>query len=295
MKTQQVGSRGMVFIFDDFTTPEYECPTNVYVIIGNKNVYVCDTFLGPDSMKEVKEYLAQKCPQKPITVFNSHHDWDHHWGNCAFPNSRIIAHELCLEKMDEEALNEMEKNKDQMKGKVIYTPPNVLFKNILLFDEDEIKIFYSPGHTIDSSSLYDMKDKILFAGDNLERPIPYLTTNLNGLKEYITSLDKYNELEIKQIIPGHGPISTTDILKDNYEYLSNFPDLEKVSDKRKDQKSYLSVHIMNLNKIAEMFISEGNKAEAKNYWEIALDLSEKNIDLLSKETSEKIKAKIASL
>jgi flavorubredoxin len=81
MEITTIGSRGVVFTFDDLSTDEYDSPTNVYVINGKEHIFICDTFLGSDSMKGVTDYIEKNFDEKPIIIFNSHYDYDHHWGN----------------------------------------------------------------------------------------------------------------------------------------------------------------------------------------------------------------------
>ena len=60
-------------------------PLNVYVINGTNHVFICDTHLGPDIMKEVVSYLEEQgMTSKSIIVINSHYDPDHVFGNCFF-------------------------------------------------------------------------------------------------------------------------------------------------------------------------------------------------------------------
>jgi len=294
MKIEHVGKRGIVFTFDDLSTPEYDCPTNVYVINADKSFYICDTFLGPASMKGVKSYLKESFSEKPFIIFNSHSHWDHHWGNCAFPNSKIIAHELCLEKIQQNAEEELERNKNFLRGKVVIIPPNLLFKNNLNFEEDGVKLFHTPGHTEDSSSCYDVQDNILFAADNIEEPIPYLNSTLEGIQTYINSIKKYLELKVNVVIPGHGKISDNSLIEKNLEYLENFPELIEPVDLEKNGKPFYLVHISNLSKVASLMEKVENNLEAKNLYQKTLEIA-KEINYENKEALSNIKQKMELL
>ncbi|MBU7023331.1 MAG: MBL fold metallo-hydrolase, partial [Theionarchaea archaeon] len=114
MNVKQIGSRGIVFTFYELNG----YPTNVYVINGSAHFFVCDTFLGPDSMAEMKAYLMTQYTEKPFVVFNSHYHWDHIWGNCAFPDSVILSHHFCRETIVEEGESELEQYEEYTQGKV---------------------------------------------------------------------------------------------------------------------------------------------------------------------------------
>ena len=77
MKSQQIGSRGVLFTFQDGDSP-MTGETSVYLIEGRYRFYLCDTFLGNRSMSVVKNYI-QETPRKDLVIFNSHSDYDHIW------------------------------------------------------------------------------------------------------------------------------------------------------------------------------------------------------------------------
>ena len=179
MKTTKIGNRGMLFTFyelDGFAT-------NVYLINTQDNIFIVDTFLGPESVKEIKQHISENFPNKNIIIFNTHFHWDHIWGNCAFPASDIIAHSKCRKNIEIHGENELKKFKKFKQGEVAIVYPNITFEDRLIFHDDEIEIFYSPGHSDGSASLYDKVDKVLYVGDNVEGPIPFFCND--NFDEYI--------------------------------------------------------------------------------------------------------------
>ncbi|WP_278245823.1 MBL fold metallo-hydrolase [Clostridium novyi] len=97
--------------------------------------------------------------------------------------------------------------------------PNITFKKRLNFNEDMVEFFYSPGHTECSASCFDEKDNVLFVGDNVESPKPYLTCN--NKKDYEETLKKYIKMNAEIIIPGHGFITDNDLIVKNLEYIKS--------------------------------------------------------------------------
>src|SRR6476646_6514366 len=63
------------------------------VILGEAVSAVVDTLIRPEDMTSVRDLLDRH--GRPIIVVNTHADWDHSWGNGAFPNAPIVAHRLC--------------------------------------------------------------------------------------------------------------------------------------------------------------------------------------------------------
>lgn len=213
MKLTQAGKRGLVFGFED---PFF---TNVYVIVGDKRVFVCDTFCGPDSMKAVADYLHEQGHNNlPIVVFNSHSHYDHIWGNSYFEGAPIISHHECPGLIQSEGPQALLDYAAHKKGDVRLVTPNVTFEKRLVFAEEEVVFFHSPGHTIDSASCYDLRDKVLFVSDNVESTMPYLYQS--NLQLYLDTMEAYLEREWKFLVAGHDLVLKDDTLvRSNLDYL----------------------------------------------------------------------------
>ncbi len=257
MNWQKVGSRGYLFTFED----PYQ--TNVYVINGDKHLFICDTFLGTESMEEVLKVLkTEEIENKPIIVFISHADYDHYWGNGAFKEDLIIAHYNCLSRIEQEHNETIEKYSDDKRKTVELVLPTLLFTDKVIFHEDQVEFFFSPGHQIDSSSCYDSKDKVLFVGDNIEDPFPYL--NHLNFEDYLAVLDYYLSLPTNFIITGHDNLMTdTTLLEKNRKYLADFIgstiNIEDLS------KKELSFHFTSLRKIIDQYKKQNDIRKVKFY------------------------------
>jgi cyclase len=238
VKSTRVGNRCIIFSFDDLADAS---PTNVLVIIGNRHVFVCDTFLGPDSMALVASEIRGKHSNNPWIVFNSHADWDHHWGNCYFKNATIVSQEATRGIIETSGERDLLTFKEHVRGNVKIVPPNEVFLGRLRFPNEGIEFVHTPGHTIDSSSCIDFVDKVLYSGDNLEFPIPYLTTP--DLDSYIETLEDYLGLDIEHVVPGHGTtVATKSLISDNLAYLEALKKSEVVA---ADSPRWRAIHEQN--------------------------------------------------
>jgi glyoxylase-like metal-dependent hydrolase (beta-lactamase superfamily II) len=178
-----------------------------------------------------------------IVVFNSHMDWDHVWGNCFFGcNSTgcdIVSHRLCRESLSDDRIwNHMaEQNRECMNGSVQRILPNVTFDECLEFADEGVRFFHSPGHTSDSASCLDQVDNVLFAGDNLEAPLPCLAWHC--LDEYLSTLEIYSDIQADIVIGAHNGVMNSEQIQSCEDYiLELFRDEELVFTDRKMEETH---------------------------------------------------------
>ncbi len=199
-KTEKIGSRSTVFTY---ALPEWDL--NLHIIKAENRNYVIDTGLGSDSMGIVKESLTDS--EKPIVVINTHHHWDHIWGNCCFKESLIISHRLCRELAKEHWREMLSENMEYIAGDVEMCLPNLVFEGEMYFPDDKIRIFHSPGHTLDSISVFDETDGVLNAGDNIgdtmEEILPHLETDA---VTFLKTIEAYKKLDVRECISGHNKV-----------------------------------------------------------------------------------------
>ena len=184
---------------------------NIGLILGDKHNFVIDTGFGSGSVAPILSYIKN---DKPIIVINTHSHWDHIWGNCAFgKNSLIIAHPFLNKYVNRDWENDIKKFEKYISGDAKKCLPNMTFEGVLHFPDDGVTIFDSPGHTMDSISVYDENEKILYAGDNIgdtpDNPVPYIETDVPTFERMIEIYSKY---PFETCVSGHNTPQSRDIL-----------------------------------------------------------------------------------
>jgi len=172
----------------------------------------------------------------------------------------ILSHRATRTRMIKEWDDELKKNQEFQRGLVILTPPTTVFDTNYIFEDDRVEFFHTPGHTIDSSSCYDHREKILFVGDNIESNAPYV--NSLDFDTYISTLEDYLTQEWTHIIPGHDPVQTdATLIQSNLEYLKLLRDWRL--DLNDLTQQGLEVHLYTLSKLVNQIIATGiqNKVE----------------------------------
>ncbi|MCO4780818.1 MAG: MBL fold metallo-hydrolase [Candidatus Cloacimonetes bacterium] len=218
MKAKQISKRGYLFTFDSKNS-NFEVETSIYIIIGDKKVFVIDTHCGADSMMYVHDFINHKCKDHEIVVVNTHYDWDHVFGNMAFSKHTIISHQETYDMLDQHWESMEIANKDSCDGDTSKCLPNKTFVGDLDFLDEGVRLFHSPGHTHDSISVYDNQDKVLFVADNLEKPLPYLQDH--RLQLYVNTLNYYHTLNFETLVCTHSGVVDFETIEFTKGYLNS--------------------------------------------------------------------------
>lgn len=217
---KEVGKRGVIFQYDDQNL--------VYLIKGSNRLYLCDTHLGPESMKIVKDYIKDNgLSDKELVIFNSHSDYDHNWGNCAFENNIIVAHQFNLKRFKMKGEYDLEMKSHFQNGNVELVYPNLTFEEKLYFADDELEFVHTPGHTKCSAICIDKKDSTAYIGDLVEAPIPIVLWD--DLEKFIESLAYIRSLSVERYIASHSGIVDEKLINNNLDYIYKLSEGEEFS------------------------------------------------------------------
>lgn len=210
MITLKVSNRITMF------TEDREWDLNLYLIEAEHCNYIVDTGLGNEHSEFILDYLhGNGCCEKQLKIINTHYHWDHIWGNGKFKDNDIIAHKKIIELINENWDGTYLRNSDCKRGDVEKVLPNVLIDKELYFSDDQIRIFYSPGHTSDSISVLDEKDRVLIASDNIGDDDDDIVPNLYVSKsDYLDTLYKYKSLDWEIVLSGHNKVRSRDVIDD---------------------------------------------------------------------------------
>jgi glyoxylase-like metal-dependent hydrolase (beta-lactamase superfamily II) len=219
------------------------------VVLMPRRVVVFDTLTGLDDMAPVEVLVQQHLEGRRCFVINSHHHWDHVYGNAAFPGYDIIAHRSCRKLMAAQSYAEDES--------IPLPPPDgvplptIMFGDRLTLTDGgaTLHVIHTPGHSEDSLVAYYEEQKLLLAGDTLEWPLPNLCQR-DAYASYVRTLRQLKQLPVTRIVPGHGPVMGKEIIDANQSYIEGL--YEAVSAARQN-----GVGRHELDLPAEWFLPEG--------------------------------------
>jgi cyclase len=209
------------------------------VIAGPKWAVVVDTLMPQESLA-MRDYIESKLNLSVRYVINTHHHADHCWGNCFFPGATIIGHDLCRQMLNERAPSALEvASQDNLLYKQLnIVSPQITFREgifRLKVGKKHLQLFPTPGHSVDGISVLVEEDRILFTGDAF-MPIPFIVEG--DLEQYIETTQKLVDLNLENIIQGHGEIilrgEIEDKIKENITYLKAIQKAVKTARRRKN-------------------------------------------------------------
>jgi cyclase len=194
-------------------------PTLSAVVFTATRAFVVDTLSRPQDMEPVLDLLREHGGGRRVVVVNTHHHWDHVYGNAAFHGVDIVAQRGCPRLITTQELSGTE---------TIPLPPpegvplpTVTFGDRLLYtDEAEgVHLLHTPGHTEDSLVVYLEKARILLGGDTVEWPLPSFSQH-DGRDAWVTTLRRLKQLPVERIVPAHGPAMGKQLIDANERYLT---------------------------------------------------------------------------
>lgn len=189
---------------------------NTVAIIGDKGVILVDTGFSDEIGRHLKAAI-KKVSDKPIThVINTHHHGDHVLGNSEFKGAEILSTEYCRDTVDKNGWNWVGILESMVGRKFPNTKPLTPTATVAQESRTErtihgvkMVIWAPPGsHTPGDLMVHLPEDKVLIAGDII---VSRMTPNLGdgNVNNWIEVLSEVKAMDLKTVIPGHGPLMST--------------------------------------------------------------------------------------
>lgn len=188
--------------------------SNIGFIIGSKGVAVIDSGGSLKTGQRLRAALREITALPILYVINTHIHPDHIFGNAAFlaDQPQFIGHEKLANAMELRKPAYLKQGQqllhDDFAGSDIIKP-TVSVAQSLVLDLGQRKLLlqaYPNAHTNTDLTVFDETSATLWTGDLLfiER-----TPSLDGdIKGWLQALDQLKQLKnIKQAVPGHGPVT----------------------------------------------------------------------------------------
>jgi phosphoglycerate dehydrogenase-like enzyme/glyoxylase-like metal-dependent hydrolase (beta-lactamase superfamily II) len=238
---------GVFFRYSSISAADPKVPfggsNNIWVVFQDYVVVIDANF-----PKEAGDVIAdiRKTTNKPIRyVFDTHHHGDHAYGNAVFvkEGASVIAQANCARLLRVDGPKEFAAagrgaggRKDIRESSL--KAPDVIFDEKFVLDDGTQRVeflFFGHAHTAGCASAYLPMHKLLCTGDACVNG----AFNFMGHSDsasWIRALERMQQLDVRLICPGHGPLAGKDLLEKQKRY---FVELRQQVQKGID--SYLGV------------------------------------------------------
>ena len=231
-----------VYVF----TSEMYARVNAGAIVGPDWAIVIDTLAYPEETIEIRDFIEVRL-EKPIRyLINTHYHADHSLGNCWFPHSTIISHELCRQLIDQkgrEALESAKQNNRELVDIQIVLPDVTFSKGELeiRIGKRTVQLMHLPGHSVDGIGVLVVEDRVLFSGD-IMMSLPYiLDGDMDVMAETMKEIPK---LKLENLVQGHGEVilrgEIPSAVKENLSYLADLLKFATRAQRRREPEEFLS-------------------------------------------------------
>ena len=193
-------------------------PTVAAVALTPTRAFVIDTLMRPQDMRPVLELLAERAGSRRMVVVNTHHHWDHVYGNAAFAHTDIVAQRACP-RLIQAQLGSADESL-QLPPPEGVPLPNITFGDRLTYSDagESVHLIHTPGHSEDSLVVFLTESRLLLGGDTVEWPLPNFAQR-DGMREWVRTLRQLKQLPVDLVAPSHGPAMGKEIIDANERYI----------------------------------------------------------------------------
>jgi cyclase len=227
---------------------------------GSNNVWVVfDDFvvvIDANFPKEAGDVIAavKRTTDKPIRyVFDTHHHGDHAFGNAVFARqgASVIAQANCARILRTSGAREFAEEgrrpggrKDVAAG--TFKAADLVFDDKLVLDDGSQRVeflHFGHGHTAGDAVAYLPRHGILCTGDACVNGA-YNYVGQGDSASWIRALERMQQLDVRLVCPGHGPLARKDLLEKQKRY---FVDLRREVQKGIDARLAFEDILKNLD------------------------------------------------
>jgi cyclase len=194
-------------------------PTLAAVVLTQRRAVVVDTLTGPEEMAPVVDFLAAEAGRRRLVVVNTHHHWDHVFGNAAFPDAEIVSQRGCP-RLIQADLQGGDESLPIPPAEGVPLPTVTFGDRLTYADDDEVvHLIHAPGHTEDSIVAFLPESRMLLGGDTVEWPLPNFCQR-DGSDVWVRTLRLLKQLPVDLVVPAHGPVTDKRVLDANERYVT---------------------------------------------------------------------------
>lgn len=205
--------------------------SNNTFVVTTEGIVMIDTPQAPGDAGKWREEIAKHGRVKYI--INSEPHGDHISGNYFFEGT-VVGHEGVRDaalNSSAEALREQMKRipgAEPLPDDFCFMPPTITYSKTmtLYLGKHSFRLINLPGHTPSQSAIFIPEEKVVCTSDNVVNGVqPFLFQSLPY--EWLESLKKIQELDVKFVVPGHGEVCDLGVIPQVSRTIQNWIDVVK--------------------------------------------------------------------
>ena len=207
-------------------------------ILTDDGPVVVDTRTTARQAHEIGDDLRALTTLPVAAVVDTHHHWDHSFGNGAFRPAPIWGHRRCAARLRRDgparrqaAIDELPEMADELRETVV-VPPDRTFEDAVTFEIGgrPIELRYEGlGHTDNDIVVLVADAEVVFAGDLVENNAPPNFDDGYPL-DWPTTLGRVRTLVHGVVVPGHGDVGKVDFVDRTIAEIGLIADLARQVD-----------------------------------------------------------------
>lgn len=208
--TQKVSEH--VYVIPDNSVPMVP---NVGIIVGTQGTFVVDTGMGARNAETVLREVKKVTKGGTLYVATTHVHPEHDMGAHAFPaDARMIRAQLQVDEIAAGAMETAERfrsmsplNAELLKD-ATFRKADITFTDEHTVDLGGVRVRLKAmgfNHTAGDTAFFVEPDAVLFSGDIVMTRLPNVTGPAERVRQWLGSLETFEALKPKLIVPSHGP------------------------------------------------------------------------------------------
>jgi glyoxylase-like metal-dependent hydrolase (beta-lactamase superfamily II) len=202
---------------------------NVGIIVGTKATLVVDTGLGKQNGAVVLREAQKVSGRNALYLVTTHVHPEHDLGAQAFPEStKLIRAQSQVDEIatagmtTANAFSSRSPAMAQLLEGAEFRKADIVFEKDYSLDLGGVSvqlIAMGSNHTPGDTAIYVTKEGVLFAGDIAMKALPAFASPKSSLNQWLQSLDRFDALKPRIVVPSHGPVGDATFIANYRQYL----------------------------------------------------------------------------
>ena len=207
---------------------------NVAVIVGSRATFVVDTGMGARNAEAVLRETAKVSKNAELYLATTHIHAEHDLGAHAFPaNTKMIRSNDQVKEIAETGPQQIKQFSSFSPGMAELLQGAEFRKADIVFDREQtidlggvrVRVMaMGANHTRGDTAFFVEPDGILVSGDVVMAGLPQFTSTAGRISTWLQSLDRFEQLKPKRIVPSHGPMGDGSMITTYRTFLTTVRD-----------------------------------------------------------------------